>query len=263
MNISFWNTYRNKEINEFLISLIIEKNLDILVLAEYNDNIYDLINELYIKGRSFKEVNFLACKKIIILCRKVISIELNDDNSNYVSIAISKNNLNFYLFATHFPSKLYESDDNRSLVAGALKEDIEKHDKVLVVGDFNSNPFERTMSAVSGLLALPTKRLTERTVQGRKKSVLYNPMWKFFGDFETIPGTYYYNNSEDLNYYWNLFDQVLISHELLYIFNDKSLEIIKNIGKRSLIKNDKIDKNISDHLPISFSLEEKNGENMG
>ena len=49
MNISFWNTHKNEKINEFLISLILEKNLDIMILAEYNDNINYIINELYIK----------------------------------------------------------------------------------------------------------------------------------------------------------------------------------------------------------------------
>ncbi len=257
MNISFWNTHKNEKINEFLISLILEKNLDIMILAEYNDNINYIINELYIKGKVYKKVDFFACEKIIVLCRKVINIELNDDSSNYASIAISAHKLKFQLFVTHFPSKLYALDDTRKLVAGTLKNDIDKYDKVLVVGDFNSNPFERTMSALSGLLALPTKEIKKRKVQGIEKKVLYNPMWKFFGDFETIPGTYYYNNSEDLNYYWNLFDQVLISQDLLYLFNDKSLNIVKKIGERSLIKNNKIDVKVSDHLPIIFSLEEK------
>ena len=201
MNITFWNTHKNKKINEFLIALILEKNLDIMILAEYDDNIDYIINELYIKGKIYKKIYFLACKKIIIICRKFINIELNDDSSNYASIAISTNKLKFQLFVTHFPSKLYALEDTRKLVAGTLKNDINKYDKVLVVGDFNSNPFERTMSALSGLLALPTKNIKNRKVQGIEKNVLYNPMWKFFGDFETIPGTYYYNYSEDLTYY--------------------------------------------------------------
>lgn len=257
MNISFWNTHRNKKINKILISLILEKNIDIMILAEYNDNINFIINELYIRGKEYRKVDFIACEKILMICRKDINIEHNDDSSNYVSIEISKHDFNFYLFATHLPSKLFASEDTIKLVAGTLKSDIEKYDKVLVVGDFNSNPFEKTMSALSGLLALPTKEIKNRKVQGIEKKILYNPMWKFFGDFETIPGTYYYNNSEDLNYYWNIFDQVLVSHELVYFFNDKSLDIIKKIDKTNLIKNNKIDKKISDHLPIIFSVEER------
>ena len=46
MNISFWNTHKNKSINEFLISMIIEKNIDMMILAEYEDDIKHLINDL-------------------------------------------------------------------------------------------------------------------------------------------------------------------------------------------------------------------------
>ena len=119
------------------------------------------------------------------------------------------------------------------------------------------------MSALSGLLALPTREYKKRKVDGIEKKILYNPMWKFFGDFETNPGTYFYNSSNDLNYYWNLFDQVLVSQELADLFNNEKLEIIKEINKKSLIKRNKINNEISDHLPIVFSLEEeKHGRSM-
>lgn len=263
MNISFWNTHRNKEINEFLVSIINEKNIDIMIMAEYEDNINYLINELYIKGMYYTAANPIAYKKIKILYRRGIIIEINNDCSNYVSILVSNYNFEFELFATHFPSKLHTSEDNRKLIAGILKNDIEQYDKVLVVGDFNCNPFEKTMSALSGLLALPTKEYKKRKVNGIEKKILYNPMWKFFGDFETNPGTYFYNSSNDLNYYWNLFDQVLVSQELADLFNNEKLEIIKEINKKCLIKENKINSEISDHLPIVFSLEEeKNGRGM-
>ena len=65
-------------------------------------------------------------------------------------------------------------------------------------------------------------------------------------------------------YYWNLFDQVLVSQEMVNLFNNESLEIIKKINKKSLIKRNKINKELSDHLPIVFSLkEEKDGKDMG
>lgn len=263
MNISFWNTHKNKSINEFLISMIIEKNIDMMILAEYEDDINHLINELYIKKKYYTEITPIACKKIKILYRKNIIIEINNECSNYVSISVLNCNLNFELFATHFPSKLYTSEDNRRLIAGILKNDIEQYDKVLVVGDFNCNPFEKTMSALSGLLSLPTRKYKKRKVDGIEKKILYNPMWKFFGDFESIPGTYFYNSSDDLNYYWNLFDQVLVSQEMVDLFNNESLEIIKKINKKSLIKRNKINKELSDHLPIVFSLkEEKDGKDM-
>ena len=110
-----------------------------------------------------------------------------------------------------------------------MKNDISKHKNALIMGDFNSNPFEESVVAFSGLNALPTKEKTERTVKNKKKKILYNPMWKFFGDFDTIPGTYFYNNSKDVNYYWNIFDQILLTHDFIKYFEDEKLEIIKEI----------------------------------
>ncbi len=256
MKIVFWNTYKNININEYLVNLIIEHNCDIIVLAEYKGNEANLKNELYIRGYEFEEYSMFACKKIKIFYNKNVRIILNNDNSNYVSFKLCRNDLEFELFAVHFPSKLYESDDNRQFIARTLKSDIDKIENAVVVGDFNSNPFEKTMVAASCLSALPTINCINRTVQGNKIKILYNPMWKFFGDFEKFPGTYYYRKSEDINYVWNIFDQVLVSNNLLRKFNKESVRIIRNIKGTSLIKNQKIDKNISDHLPVFFSLKE-------
>lgn len=257
MNISFWNTHRNKSINDFIALMIIENDIDIMIMAEYEDDIDSLINMLYVKEKYYNEVVPIACKKIKIIYRNNITAEMNNDCSNYVSLNVLKENLNFQLFATHFPSKLYSSDADRNIVARILKDDIENYNNALVVGDFNSNPFEITMSALSGLLALPTKEHETRTVQGVERKILYNPMWRFFGDFATLPGTYFYNNSNDLNYYWNIFDQVLVSQNLVNVFDNNKLEIIKKIDEKNLIKNNIIDREISDHLPIFFSLKEE------
>lgn len=256
MNVSFWNTNKNNDINKYLIEMIIKKDIDIFILAEYVDNIDEIINDLYYQGEIFKEFKPFACKKIKILYKDDIKIERNNDESNYVAISVLRGNLKFELFSVHFPSKLRTPDDNRQITAGVLKNDVEKYERVVVVGDFNSNPFEKTMVGLSCMLSLPTKSKTERTVQGVTHKILYNPMWKFFDEFKTIPGTYYYCNSEDINYYWYIFDQVLISHDLLEDFDDNKLEIIKCIGDKSLIRNEKVDASISDHLPILFSIKE-------
>ena len=254
MNIIFWNTNKNNNINQYLKKIVINQNADIVVLAEYNDNIKMLNQELYLKGYYFEECEILACKKIKIIHSKDMKVEICDDNSNYVSITINNKKDNIQLF----PSKLHTSDDNRQLIASQLKDDIDKYDKAIIVGDFNSNPFEKTIIAASCLSALPSKKKLNRCIHGKEYSNLYNPMWRFFNDFEKYPGTYYYDNSDDINYYWHMFDQVLISSKLNERFEENSLKIIQKINKKSLIKNEKIDKNISDHLPIFFSIREEN-----
>lgn len=260
MNIGFWNTNNNKEIDKYIIDLIIEKNIDIFVMAEYEGIIEKLLNNLYIKGKEYKFIKGIGCKKITIIYKNNIYLVRNLDVTDYLSVNVKRETLEFELFGVHFPSKLHASDRKREYVANTLKVDIEKYDKAIVIGDFNCNPFENAISAFSGMNALPTKEKEKRMMHGFERSILYNPMWNFFGDFEKIPGTYYYDNSDDINYYWNIFDQVLISHELLELYENKSIEIVKNIKDNSLIRNNKVIMGISDHLPILFSLkEEENG----
>jgi hypothetical protein len=97
-----------------------------------------------------------------------------------------------------------------------------------------------------------------RTVQGREYRMFYNPMWSHLGDAKTdTAGSYYYDRAEHVNYFWNMFDQVLIRPELAERFDADKLRIITSVGARSLVwPNGRPDaKNYSDHLPIVFELD--------
>lgn len=88
--------------------------------------------------------------------------------------------------------------------------------------------------------------------------MFYNPMWNLFGDFSYPPGTYYHNGSEPVNSFWNIYDQVMIRPGMKKCFVEKSLKIITDMQKYSLV--DKLKhprKDISDHLPIVFEIKEE------
>ena len=42
MRIVFWNTNKNENINEYISDIIVEQEIDILVLAEYESDIEEL-----------------------------------------------------------------------------------------------------------------------------------------------------------------------------------------------------------------------------
>ncbi len=123
------------------------------------------------------------------------------------------------------------------------------------------NPFEHGMVAASGLhsvMSRETAKRETRVVQGREYPFFYNPMWGHLGDrMSTTAGSYYYENAEHVNYFWNLFDQVLIRPELAIRFDSSDLKIVTAIGEGSLVRTDgRPDKNrFSDHLPVVFDLE--------
>lgn len=83
-------------------------------------------------------------------------------------------------------------------------------------------------------------------------------MWGKFGDRQDgPPGTYYYDKSRLSEYFWHMFDQVLIRPELVEQFQNSSLEIISKIGGTDLLdrSGQPNSKDLSDHLPIKFTFD--------
>jgi hypothetical protein len=81
-------------------------------------------------------------------------------------------------------------------------------------------------------------------------------MWGCFGDRTPGPaGSYYYNDSAPLVYFWNIFDQVLLRPELMESL--KELKILDSDGEQLLV-NERGRPNaseLSDHLPLLFRLD--------
>ncbi len=122
------------------------------------------------------------------------------------------------------------------------------------------NPFEAGMIAANGLHAVMSRQVASRiarTVQGREHLFFYNPMWGQMGDrASTTAGSYFFDAAELVNYFWNVFDQVLMRPQLAERFDPASLRIVTSVGSRSLVGADgrpNVD-SFSDHLPVVFSL---------
>jgi len=94
-------------------------------------------------------------------------------------------------------------------------------------------------------------------VRGRQYQFFYNPMWGHFGEHgQKPPGTYYRNSGEQVNYYWNMFDQVLVRPSLLDMFPPDGVEIVTHAGRFPLMTSRGLpDRAVgSDHLPLLFRL---------
>lgn len=80
-------------------------------------------------------------------------------------------------------------------------------------------------------------------------------MWSLFGDKDIPAGTYYYPNSGQVTFFWNIFDQVIVRPSLLENLKNDSLKIINQIKNISLLdSHERPHKSISDHLPIVFEI---------
>jgi len=87
----------------------------------------------------------------------------------------------------------------------------------------------------------------------------YNPMWTLLGDRSNdSSGSYYYDSGAPVNYFWNIFDQVLLRPELLARFvPERDIQILKSVNGTRLTNepDGRPNARISDHLPILLNLD--------
>jgi hypothetical protein len=167
----------------------------------------------------------------------------------------------------HSLSRIYWNQPaDRSALAAKIRsrlemvESREGHDRSLVVGDFNSDPFDDALTNSESLHAVATRELAlqeKRVVDGEDRKFLYNPMWGLFGDNTPGPaGSYFYRVATSSCRFWHMFDQVLLRPQLLTAFDSSSLQILTKVGEKNLAqKMGRPNKEeASDHFPIIFSL---------
>lgn len=264
MKVLFWNTHHNKNINNILCELICENNISFVILAEYVAEINALTKELIKQGTYLGDYSKLCSGRITVLPLQQMNI-FPGLQSDYYSFHII-NNKDIYC-CIHLPSKIYgNSSGTRNLITDRIVKDIESIEEeinsnhTIIVGDFNTNPFDYNCIDASGFHGIPILEVTEkekRTIAGKEYRMFYNPMWRFFGD-ESFPyGTCYFANSDTDNIFWNIYDQVLIRPSLKDRFVSSSLRIITETKTQRLLNSKgHPNKNISDHLPIIFEIQE-------
>ncbi len=161
------------------------------------------------------------------------------------------------------PSKQQQElkDYKRTLLAAERKAG---HDRTILFGDLNMNPYEIGMlDPESGLGAMMTWDLA--TIHGEKKGDglprFYNPMWSVMGRAEA-PGTFYWDDDDPENTHWHCLDGVLLRPSLRESFRDEELRIIRWIHGSSGEKIDLIRLvevhwrvTYSDHLPLLFKID--------
>lgn len=270
MNIAFWNIGGN-DVRSQIKGLVEEKRTDILILIENEIAPNDLLLTLNTTHSDYFYCPSPAniCEKIHIFAKNSYALiepiyESKRFSARRLIIPQVQNEL--LLVAVHYQSKMNWSEANQAAHASTLKAFIEKaeaqvgHDKTIVLGDFNMNPFEYGMVQTTGLHAVMDRQLAlegSRVVDDSDHKYFYNPMWSFFGEQGKgdVHGSYYFRKAEPICYFWNIFDQVILRPSILELLDEDSLEIVTQIQDFALINaKGRINNSVSDHLPIVFSL---------
>jgi hypothetical protein len=263
----FWNVKKQAR-PDLIRGICDEHSVDILALAEVGDDVGPILDALNHEApQQFHEIISVA-KRVRIFSRlPEDAVELiSDDEYIFVRRIIPPVGEDALLVAVHLPSKMYSQRHEQVFDAVRVVEAIEAaeekvgHNRTIVMGDLNMNPFEDGLVASDALHAVMDRRVAQsisRKVKGQVKKFMYNPMWKFFGNGVSGPaGTYFGSGGEQVRFYWHIFDQVLLRPDLLKYFSDNEVKIIDSVGSTSLLNGSgRINKKISDHLPIFAAVQ--------
>ncbi len=265
----FWNIAR-KPLEASIAKLASLYELDIIILTECTISPATMLIELgKIKNSSYRYAPSIGCRDVDIYTAFPVEFLMPLSETDRLTIRhLTLPGLHeILLAATHFPSKLYWDDPSQGFECVEISQMIREteslvgHSRTVLCGDFNMNPFEDGVISANGFHAVMTRSIAERkmrTVQNTDYPFFYNPMWGFFGDCrETPPGTYYYERSIHKQFFWNIFDQVLLRPSLLPLFDNRELRILSSDGHTSFLSGRGIPDShkSSDHLPILFKLE--------
>ena len=259
MKFLFWNINR-KDLSNTIIEICQENDIDSLGVCEgQNLNIKNLIGSLDYEEISV--IHNLEDNGIKLFCRENISIIANEENTDYhKEYTLILESIKYKLFLVHLPSKLHLTENEQSLLVPRFECTKQAMQRTLIFGDFNMNPFENGIISSETFHALSSKEITlkkKRRVNKKERYFFYNPTWFLYArKHNEIIGSYYYNKSSPNNLFWNMFDQVIISPDLINVFEFNKFKIITDTKQKNLLYEDKTPnkKRYSDHLPILFEL---------
>lgn len=219
--LAFWNV--NGSVSPARVAALArEWDVDILILAENENAVPAILRELNRDATRFYFSDIGQSDRLTILTRFLPDPSILIRDSPGVSIRNYHMPLSdsFLVVAVHLASKLRRRTEDQILATTRLARFIREaeenvgHKRTIVIGELNMNPFEAGMVGSEGLHGIMDRRIASeisRIVQGELCGFSYNPMWTMLGDLgPSPPGTYFYNSSTELNYFWNMFDQVLV-----------------------------------------------------
>ncbi len=293
IKILFWNIRDNDDtaIGKILLDLIEVEKPNIVLLAESNVSdkyLQDNTKLILIDGVTKK--SFGLNKHLKLYADKagydIASVTPYGDGE-MLAFGIDVSGVSYLMFACHFASKSSLKDDDKRIRRYAKYKDFvntserdyqypplgnpKKFKGSFLVGDFNINPFEKPINHVDGLFAIDLRITAVKKL--KKLNYFLNPMLSTLGNYgyrnsgkPSAPGTFFYSNKDieiPSEYFWNMMDGMFFRPSLLDCYEKgQPLEIITEItdAKGTIVheffsfSKKEINNEISDHLPIKFTL---------
>jgi exonuclease III len=273
LRIVFWNVHR-KDLTDFVCAIAQSTMADIIVLNENTVNSRKTLGALKEQvSRDFYIPAVLSSsseERFHCFC-KTSSLDMSEVHSGFRTSVrrLRVGSRRILLGLVHgVDMRNYGPEERQSFaqsLAGEMRlvKDQQKTNNLVMLGDFNMNPYDKGMTLAAGLNSMMTKSCVEPGVRkhiNKEYDFYYNPMWSLFGDKNAGPPGTVYDTSSQGPYGWSMLDQVLINHSIVPLFHD--VQILDKAGEVSLTdgRGRPDSKKASDHFPILVSLQRDNYE---
>lgn len=266
MKYIFWNTHKNKDINIYLEKMILEYQPDFIGLVEYSSNGKSLVDRLSAHGSKYTYITSIASRCHIIWRGDIKEIVHCSDHSYYTVKKVPFGKVWQIIVVVHFPSKRNYDPETNAEIFRDIKKDINKAkeigsiNKVIIMGDFNMNPFDTPMIEATSIQAISSREIVlrkkNRKYKEKERELYYNPMWNFLGDEKKPTGSFYYATSENKAMYWNTLDQFIVNAELADCVLLDKIKFI-DVVNGEVLMDEKGKPLVSDHFALYFEIGEK------
>lgn len=276
MNFLFWNI-RGRSIFDdgskllgALSSIIQEEAIDVIALAEYQEY-SEQLDELLVRDNRYVRIEKLSAKEEkvdVFFNPQVVQVRISYHGSRSTALGITSietgEMINGYF--CHLRSKLRTQTDEQCSLAEIYMEEVIDYEqsiashKTFICGDFNMCPYENGMVKARAFNTVMDSKIAKNMPSRgyySKFVPFYNPMWGLAGDHGNgeVPGTYYYKGTNEIEYFWYLFDQVIMRPDIIPYFDKSNLHIVARAGEHNLLNDEgTINLDYSDHLPICFTF---------
>jgi exonuclease III len=262
--VIFWNVNK-KDLRGHVCSIAATTNADAIVLNENSVKAAGTLAALQSRvSKSFSYPKVISDKRFQCFCRTQ-SMDLSEVHSgNRLSVRRMIIDSRTCLLALFHGVDMrnYDTSERQSFAQCASDElrmvtDGQGTKHLVILGDFNMNPYDTGMGLAAGFNAMMTKACTapgQRTHNGKCYEYFYNPMWSLFGDNTPGPPGTVHDTSSQGPYGWSMLDQVLLHHTMIDRFHN--VQILTHAGTTPLTNpNGRPDASAaSDHLPILVDL---------
>lgn len=186
MRFLFWNINR-KPLQNLIASIVGEHDVDVILIAENEIPLVRMLNSLnYGKSRKYTSA-FSPNTKIQVFSRLPDGAirPLRDFAGVSIRHLIPPVGKDILLVGAHLSSKLYHEREDQTQMCvriARLVEEQEKilgHNRTIMMGDFNLNPFEPGAVAADAFHGVMSRRIAQkqtRTIDGVERKFFYNPM---------------------------------------------------------------------------------------